>query len=147
MKQTKKTKGTEIKSKNKDLSEAIVLVLILTFINSIAQIFFKNGSAKLKSTSAISFLLSIIFNINVIIAISLYAISAVMLIYALKKGELSVVYPTLGTTYIWVALIAHYYFHENTSPLKIIGISIIIIGVAILGIGSQRSSKKLKIKT
>ncbi|MBS3137663.1 hypothetical protein J4232_04475 [Candidatus Woesearchaeota archaeon] len=113
---------------------AIVVMIFTTFLTSIAQIFLKKGANVLQFD-----ILSLITNYNLIIGIILYGLAAVLLIIALRGGELSVLYPMISTSYIWVALLASYFFGEILSTTKIIGIVAIIIGVTFIGIGSKKS--------
>jgi len=64
---------------------------------------------------------------------SLYGISAVLLILALRHAELSILYPVLSLTYVWVAVLSVVVFHEAMPPLRILGIATVVMGVAILG--------------
>jgi drug/metabolite transporter (DMT)-like permease len=60
------------------------------------------------------------------------------MIIALKHGELSVLYPLISLSYVWVAIAAVVLFHESMNPSKIAGICIIMAGVAVLGRGAHR---------
>ncbi len=64
---------------------------------------------------------------------SLYAVSTVLLVLALRDGELSVLYPILSMTYVWVLLLSLLIFHESINLFKILGISVIVLGVSFLG--------------
>ena len=110
---------------------AIFLVVICTLFTSIGQIFFKLGSEK----ASLDF--SLFTNYNLLIGLALYASGAFLLIFALKGGELSVLYPIIATSYVWVSLIAKFYFNEHLSSFKLIGIFFIIIGISFVGKGSN----------
>lgn len=118
---------------NKTSSTAIILVIICTIFTSIAQLLYKSGANKLNFSD----LKSILTNYEIGIGIILYGIAAILLIYAFKFGELSVIFPMIATSYVWVSLLAWYYFHETISSLRIVGIVVIILGVAFLGIGGK----------
>ena len=68
----------------------------------------------------------------------LYGINAVLFVLALRDGELSLLYPIIALTYVWVSLLSVYYFHESMNPLKVTGLVVIVAGVAILGRGGKR---------
>ena len=68
--------------------------------------------------------------------IMLYGISTVLFIPALKAGELSVIYPFVATTYIWVSLLSVRYLGEKMNAFKWLGILSIIVGVSLIGIGA-----------
>ena|SRR3989338_2014008 len=111
---------------------AILLVLFCTAITTSAQIFYKLGANNLKFD-----LFSLVTNYNLIAGLGLYAVGATLLIIALKGGELSVLYPIIATSYIWVIFASVYFFNEQTNLLKWLGIICIIIGVSIIDYGSK----------
>ena len=67
--------------------------------------------------------------------LSLYGFSTILLILALRDGELSLLYPVISLTYVWVTIMSVMVFHETINILKIAGVAIICIGVALLGKG------------
>ena len=52
---------------------------------------------------------------------------------ALRDGELSIVYPVIALTYVWVSLLSVLVFHEPMNIFKAVGIAVIVAGVAVLG--------------
>jgi drug/metabolite transporter (DMT)-like permease len=68
----------------------------------------------------------------------LYGIFTVLFVYALRHGELSILYPLISLSYVWVAITAVVAFHEAMNPLKLIGIAIIMAGVTVLGRGGAK---------
>src|SRR3989338_6598376 len=110
-----------------------ILVFICTIIISIAQVFYKTGADKLEFN-----LLSIITNQNLIIGMALYAAGAIILLIALRGGELSVLYPIIATSYIWVTLLSIYFFNEVMNFYKFAGIAAIISGIILIGLGSKQ---------
>jgi len=76
-----------------------------------------------------------ITNLPLMIGYSLYGISTLLLILALRKGELSVLYPIISLTYVWVTLLSITVFKESVNGFKAVGLAIIVIGVAVLGYG------------
>lgn len=122
---------------SKTSSTAIILVIVCTIFTSLAQVLYKSGANKLNFND----FNSILTNYEIGIGIILYGIAAILLIYAFKFGELSVIFPMIATSYIWVSLLAWHYFDEVFSPLRIAGIAIIIIGVTMLGIGGKQKQQ------
>ena len=110
---------------------AVGLVVLATFIGAFGPILLKRASAmKLSSISAL------MKNYNLFAGVSLYGISTILFIPALKGGELSVLYPLVALAYIWVSLLSVKFLGEKMNKLKWIGIALIIIGVSFIGIGS-----------
>jgi len=112
---------------------AILLTLSFTVIISFAQVLYKMASANLSFNP-----LQLITNWQLILGLVLYAIAAIMFIKALKGGELSVLYPLIAVTYIWVSLLSIYFFHEVMTLYKWLGVVTIILGVSFIGIGGTR---------
>ncbi len=112
---------------------AIIIVFLTTLITSLAQVFIKKGLTGFELT--LPFILS---DYSLITGWVLYALAAVLLIIALRLGELSVVYPVIASSFIWVTILAAIIFHDVIGPLKIAGITLIIIGISLIGLGGVR---------
>jgi len=61
--------------------------------------------------------------------IGCYVISVAVWIMALSRVEVSIAYPMLSVGYVVNALAAWYLFGEAVTPMRIIGIGVIIVGV------------------
>ena len=68
---------------------------------------------------------------------TLYGISTLLLVLALKDGELSLLYPVIALTYVWVTVLSFLIFHDAINPFKLTGIILIVTGVAVLGKGGR----------
>ena len=111
----------------KTTKTAIILVILSTLFISVAQIFYKLAA------EGLVFNISLLFNYHLFIGLSLYAIAALFLILALKRGELSVIYPMIAVSYLLVAILSYFVLGEMINFYKWIGIAFIIVGVGILG--------------
>jgi uncharacterized membrane protein len=87
----------------------------------------------------IAFALAIITNAPLFFGYSMNAGMAVLLILALKDGQLSILYPIISLSYVWVNLLSMYFFHEHMNFWKAFGIVLIIGGVGLLGKVSSRA--------
>ncbi|MAF34587.1 hypothetical protein CMO91_01950 [Candidatus Woesearchaeota archaeon] len=67
----------------------------------------------------------------------MYALGAAILIYALTGGELTLLYPVIATSYIWVNILAYFLFQEPLTFTKWIGIASIIAGLTFVGMGGK----------
>jgi len=110
---------------------AILLVVFSTLFSSFGQLLYKLGVDKLE------FNITLLTNYFLILGILLYIIAGVILIIALKFGELSTVYPVYATNYIWVSLLSLYILKEFMTYFKWIGIASIVIGVGLLGVSKK----------
>ena len=111
---------------------AALLVLFTTLLTSSAQILWKKGSATLTFD-----ILGLITNYYLISGILLYVISGILLIISFRGGEVSVLYPIIATSYIWVSLLSVKFLGEVMNKFKWMGISAIIMGIALIGYGSK----------
>ena len=110
---------------------AIVLMLICTLLTSTAQLFYKKGASKLSFNTV-----ALITNYSLITGMVLYVIGAFLMIIAFRGGEVTVLYPIIATSYIWVSIFSITFLGEVMNLLKWAGIMFIIIGVSLIGIGS-----------
>lgn len=108
---------------------AIGLVILGTLIAAFAPILWKKASDE--SSGIKSYI-----NWKFIAGVILYGLGTVAFIPALKGGELSVLYPFVALSYVWVCLLSTKFLNEKMSLLKWIGIVLIILGVSFIGIGS-----------
>lgn len=111
---------------------AILLIIMSTFITASAQFFLKKGADVLVFDAA-----KLLTNYSLVAGLVLYALGALILIYALKNGEMNVIYPIYSMSFVWVILISYFYLGELINLWKIIGIIFIIGGVSYIGIGSR----------
>ena len=105
----------------------IGLVLFCGLLGALGQLLFKLGSASVSLNIS-----SWLVNWKVLLGMALYSFSAVLFIVALKHGNLSVLYPLIATSYIWVALLAIRFLGEPFSLLKWLGIALIIGGISLI---------------
>lgn len=105
----------------------IALALCCAVMGSLAQLLFKLGSASVQPDPW-----TWLSNIKVIAGMILYGISAVLFVVALKHGNLSVLYPVIATSYVWVTLISFRVLHEPVSLPKCLGIALILSGVMLI---------------
>ncbi len=63
----------------------------------------------------------------------LYGMNTVLMVFALRDGELSILYPIIALTYVWVTILSVIFFHESLNIFKVSGIAVVVAGVAVLG--------------
>lgn len=112
---------------------AILLMLITTALTSTAQAMYKLGIDRLEFN-----IISIITNWPILLGLAIYVVGAVIMIIALKGGEVSVLYPIIATSYIWVTLISMIFFNETINILKWAGVFVIVVGVSLIAFGSKQ---------
>jgi uncharacterized membrane protein len=112
---------------------AILMIIFCTLLTSSGQYLIKIGTETLSLS-----LLSIVTNIPLIFGFFLYGLGGIVLVIALKYGELSVLYPFIALSFIWVAFISINFLNEFMSLFNWFGMVAIIGGVSLIGIGGSR---------
>jgi uncharacterized membrane protein len=115
--------------------ESIALVVVCTFIGAGAQILMNIGAKSLPPLSMPAILANplIVLNPSLFGGLACYGVFTLLLIFALRDGELSVIYPVIALNYVWVAFLSVVVFHEALNPYKACGVIAIVAGVAIMG--------------
>jgi uncharacterized membrane protein len=80
-----------------------------------------------------SFAIALLGNFPLVAGYALSACNALLLIMALRDGELSVLYPIYSVSYVWVILLSMYFFHDQLNAWKAAGVLLIMGGVTLLG--------------
>ncbi|MBI2651319.1 EamA family transporter [Candidatus Woesearchaeota archaeon] len=109
---------------------AIGLVVLATVVGSFGPILLKKASVKKFN------LHSLIVNYHLFGGAFLYILGTILFIPALKGGDLSILYPFVALSYVWVSILSIKFLGEKMNLAKWLGISLIIIGVTLIGIGS-----------
>lgn len=110
------------------------LVFCCTLLGAAAQILLKTGANQIAHPG----ILTLLTNPPLIAGLSLYGVSTVLLVLALRDGELSLLYPVIALTYVWVTMLSFLVFHDRANPLKLLGIALIVVGVGVLGRGARK---------
>ena len=113
--------------------QSLFLVFLCTLFGVAAQYYIKIGASGLSSNR----LMDIVTNPYLVGGYSLYGLSTVFLTLALRDGELSLLYPVISLTYVWVTILSVTVFHETMSAVKLTGIGLICTGVGLLGSGRR----------
>lgn len=113
--------------------QSFSLVFACTILGAAAQFLMKTGLREPAPN-----LLSYLTNVPLFFGFCLYGISAVLFTYALRDGELSVLYPVISLTYVWVTILSIPILHESINLYKAVGITTIVAGVAVLGRGQRK---------
>lgn len=111
----------------------LLLTALAAFIGSIGQLEFKHGADNLQWD--IKMLLT---NYHLIIAVSVYALSTVLYVYALSKGSLSILYPIIATSYIWTMIFSKVFLKEQVGLTSWAGVFFILLGVALIATQAGR---------
>lgn len=109
---------------------AILLAVLSGILGGVGVVLLKKGSKKFNLN-----IFQQIKNKYVILGITSCGTGMIALLIAFKGGELSVLYPIISLQYIISTFLAVKYLKEKMTLLKWAGITAIIIGVILIGIG------------
>ena len=105
----------------------IFIVLFCALLGATGQIFFKLSAEKF-SFNPLTWLKNPFF----IMAIVLYAGASLLFVWALKHGNVSILYPIIATSYIWTAIFAKLFLGEPFPAIKWLGVALILVGVFLI---------------
>ena len=114
--------------------QPVALVFCCTVLGAAAQVLMKTGANHMSHPG----LVGMATNLPLMGGYCLYGISTLLLVLALKDGELSLLYPVIALTYVWVTILSFVIFHDRINPWKLMGIVLIVSGVGVLGRGGRR---------
>lgn len=104
--------------------KGILIMILASFFTSIGQMFWKI----FRENNLFLFL---------VLGFVLYGMGAVFMIVAFKFGKYSIIHPMMCTSYIFAILLGGFFLGEYLSIYKILGISIVSLGVILIGGGDE----------
>ena len=108
-----------------------VIALISIGLGTAAQFFFKlgvNSITKNAHGTADTIKLGIT-NLHLWSGMACYGVSLLMWFYVLSQMELSRAFPLVSIGYVAILLLGYFFLNEPMTAYKIIGVSLIVIGV------------------
>ena len=112
----------------------MALVFVCTILGAAAQMLMKIGLGHLGHPGIMGYLTSL----PLLAGYSLYGLNTLLMVFALRDGELSILYPIIALTYVWVTVLSVIFFQESLNAFKLLGVAIVVAGVAVMG-GRGRS--------
>lgn len=110
---------------------SIILVNIGNVLGALGSLFIKKGADKFRLN-----LKSIVKNREIVFGVLFYGVATVLFVPALKFAPLSILYPFVALTYVWITFFSIKFLKEKMNSFKWIGIILIMIGVTFIGLGS-----------
>lgn len=114
---------------------SIGLVVTCTIFGAIAQILIKFGAADLDASQ---FAQGLLTNWWLLAGLSCLGLNTLLLVVALREGQLSVLYPIIALTYVWVVILSPMFFEDKINIYKAVGVGVIVLGVSLIGWGSRQ---------
>lgn len=102
-------------------ARGILLMVVSALITAFAQFIWKIAGSE---------------NLPILaLGIALYGLSSVLMIVAFRYGSLSVLHPIMAVSYAVGVFLGVVFLHEIITPLHLVGLGIIIMGVILIGGG------------
>lgn len=123
--------------------QSLMLVFCCTIFGGVAQYLFKISTKQAVLTvpgGGVNWM-SVISNYPLWIGLAFYGVSTLLMVLALRDGELSLLYPVISLTYIWVVFLSVLLLHEPLTAWKMAGVSLICLGVALLGLKGRKPTQ------
>ncbi|MDA1313478.1 MAG: EamA family transporter [Acidobacteria bacterium] len=111
---------------------SILLVLLASLIGSLAMVLLKLGADRHRDKRAPSQWLMPIGG-----GIALFLASSVLYVLGIRNGSLTVLYPMVSLGYVWALFWARWFFNEPFNRSKIVGLSLVVLGVFFVGMGNS----------
>lgn len=117
----------------------VILILLLSISLGIAgQFFFKSGMEAIKATQGPPVmgprLVLCFFHPLVFCGLACYGISSVFWLFVLSRAPLSIAYPCISLSYVFVVLLGKVCFREQVNAGVWIGVLLICLGVFSIGV-------------
>jgi multidrug transporter EmrE-like cation transporter len=117
---------------------ALIAVALATVIQTAAQLLIKQGTASLgENPTLIDAALGMFTILPLFSGYALYGLFTIIMVFALRHGELSMLYPTMTLSFVWVTIVSAVWLKEPVNALEIAGIVSIVGGVGLLGRGER----------
>jgi len=108
-------------------------MLASSFFVAVAQLFYKVGASRLEFN-----FVSLLSNWPLAAGVLSYGLALVLMLEAYKRAPLTLLYPIIAASYIWVVLLAAAIFpDEAISGSTMGGVLLIVLGISLIGSGSR----------
>jgi multidrug transporter EmrE-like cation transporter len=119
------------------MAKYIPLILSGVLLNAFAQLLLKKGMLtighfEMHFQHLFPVIKKVACNSYILLGLGSYVISVVIWLLVLARAEVSYAYPFLSVGYVVVTLAGYFIFHESLPWTRMLGISVIIVGVVLL---------------
>ena len=118
--------------------EARIILTIAIILGTCAQVVLKVGATQLGEMPHLKEMVAqiprMVSNPLIITGILMQGAAAFFWIGAINKLELSYAYPMMAASYVAVVVIGWLIFGEHVSPIKVLAMVLIVLGVSLLNV-------------
>jgi multidrug transporter EmrE-like cation transporter len=111
---------------------SMLMVFLASFVGSFGAVYLKSGASRLHRD-----LRTLVTNWRLALGVGFYGLSSFFFVLAVRKGELTVLYPLVSLGYIWTLLWSRLFFKEAITRSKVVGVGLVLAGIVILGLGGR----------
>ena len=110
--------------------KTMVLILGAVAFSVVGQLLLKSGAQHLAGLGRLEFLLAAARNVHVLSGLVAWVASTLCWLYVLRVAPLSRAYGLTSLTYVLIPLASVYVFGEQIRRLHVVGMVLIIMGIA-----------------
>ncbi len=113
----------------------LLLILVAIVLGSFGQVFMKKGMMTFGSvtlTTIWSQLVRILTIPYVLMGFAFFGVSAILWLVVVSRNDLSYAYPMVSLGYVLVLLASAFFFKENISLVRVLGVALICAGVCLV---------------
>jgi multidrug transporter EmrE-like cation transporter len=115
---------------------ALLLVLVCMVLNTAAQLLLKETMIRIGAFTFSLHNFPVLFRVCLspffLAGLACYVLSLGVWLMVLSRMEVAVAYPLTSIAFIMTAIAASFFFHENFTMVRLLGIIIIIFGICLL---------------
>jgi len=121
------------------MAKVIVVILFATVLVAVGEILLSAGMKQVGKDGHEGLRMLLAAGVNPLVwgGMLLSAAFFGMYLLTLSWADISYVMPFTALSYLFVALMASYWLHEQVTPARWIGTVIIVIGVIVVGFGER----------
>ena len=113
----------------------LILLILSALFGAVGQIFLKkSATACAEQAGIVQYFISLLCNGSAWIGAVSYFVSLGLYMVALSRTELSIARSVSAFSYVLVIVLSYFVFGDTFSPLKVMGIILISVGIFLLGV-------------
>ena len=116
-----------------EVSRGVLLAVISALLGLLGQLAWRAAVPRGGALS-LAWLIRVMTDKLVLLGVLLYALSTLVWLAALRLEELSRLYPLISLNYALTLLAGHVLFGEQLTPVKVLGVALIMAGVSLIAL-------------
>lgn len=112
-----------------------LIAAISILLAVVGQLLMKKGMllfGTFQATQILSKIIPMFLNPYVFLGFICFGLSSIFWLVVLSRLEISLVYPMVSVAYVLVALASWFFFKENLTVMRWVGIAVILLGVFLI---------------